>query len=705
MVTKPEVPIPDAPGAYLFKDEHGRVLYVGKAKSLRSRVSNYFTAGLAPRTQAMVDSAQSIDWIITGSDVEALMLEYSLIKEHRPRFNIRLRDDKSYPYLAIDLNEDWPRPRVTRGRKRKGVRYFGPYAHAYAIRETLDLLLRTFPARTCSDHKLARHERLSRPCLYFHIERCSGPCVGAVSKADYDQIVAELITFLDGDHAAVLDRLDKAMHAAAEELEFERAARLRDQLDSVKKASERQRAVVDSREDVDMIGIYGDELERAVQLFIVRGGRICGQRGFIVDNVEGHDDPDLLRDVLLEIYAGADEVPPRVEVPWAPSDEDDVAALLSERRVVLAASDVAEASAAPGTGGASRSAVDARLRSASLALTSGDPGTANYVPSVSRGGRVRIHVPRRGARRELLETVTENAEQSFRRHRMKRQADHSARAAALNELQEALDLPEAPLRIECFDVSQIQGSNPVASMVVFEDGAPRKSDYRRFKIKTVEGQDDFAMMAEALTRRFEAYLDERSDAARPHRRAADGGAAVGEDGDGNRATGDEVTGDTEAAASADAGTKRKRFGYPPQLLLIDGGRGQLNVALRVLEALGLEDEIAAAGLAKRFEELYLPAVADPILLPRGSQALYLVQSVRDEAHRFAITYHRQRRNKSMVASALDGIDGLGPVRRKKLLAEFGSVKKIREASSEELEQVPGVPAAVGRAVYDKLHSV
>lgn len=661
-----------SPGAYLFRDRHGRVIYVGKAKNLRARLSNYFgvQSSLQPRTVAMVESAESLEWVVADSEVEAFMLEYSLIKEHRPRFNIRLRDDKSYPYLAITLNQDWPRPMVVRGRKRKGVKYFGPYAHAYAIRETLDLLLRTFPVRTCSDHKFQDHERLGRPCLYYHIERCSGPCVGRVTPEEYEQLVEGLSDFLAGRHSPVIDRLEKEMFAAADALQFEQAARLRDQLESVRRASARQQVVTDRREDIDVFGLHGDELETAVHIFLVRGGRITGQTGFIVENVEEKPEPELLADVLLEIYGGSDDVPRAVEVPVEPVDRPTLEELLTQRRRVLAD----RSARGSGAEQVSRPAVDNPL-----ALTRGDPGTANYRAARSRGGSVVVHVPVRGEKRRLLETAAQNAREAFVRHRLKRQRDHTARDRALAELQEELGLPTAPLRIECFDVSQVQGSEPVASMVVFEDALPRKDSYRRFAIRSVDQQDDFAMMREALARRFTAYLRERRGAGKADRGEVD--ETGGED---MRAPG--------------------KFAYPPGLLLVDGGRGQLNVALEVLEELGLDGEIPAAGLAKRFEEVYLPGVADPVRLSRGSEALYLLQRVRDEAHRFAITYHRQRRAQAMTVSALDAIPGIGPTRRRRLLDRFGSVDRIRRASAEEIAEVPGIPAAVAAHVYEHLHS-
>jgi excinuclease ABC subunit C len=615
VVTRPEVgSIPDAPGSYQFLDAQGRVIYVGKAKSLRARLSNYFLQPhlLQERTRQMVLAAERVEWIVAGNEVEAFFLEYNLIKQHRPRFNIRLKDDKSYPYLAVTLDEEWPRAMVLRGAKRKGVRYFGPYAHAYAIRETLDLLLRTFPIRTCTKSKFDRHHRLGRPCLYAHIEKCAAPCVDAIDHEEYDKLVGELLAFLDGEHDAVLKRLDTRMKDAADAQEYELAARVRDQLASVRKAIERQQMVASREEDFDLIGIEEDALEASVQVFYVRRGRVVGRRGLIADKVEDLDPPALVARLVEQLYADApaDDVPKEILVPLLPEDH----AMYEEF----------------------------------LAL--------------NRGSRVRIRVPQRGGKRELLATATLNAKEAFARHKLKRASDHNARARALLALQEALDLPEAPLRIECFDISNLQGTEIVGSMVVMEDGLPKRNDYRRFKVKGQQGQDDFAAMEEVLSRRFGNYLRERDE-----------GAHAG-----------------------------KRFAYPPNLLLIDGGKGQLNVAVRVLEELGLED-ICVASLAKRFEEVYLPGRSDPVRIARDSEALYLLQQVRDEAHRFAITYHRSLRDKKMTRSILDDVPGLGPTRKKRLLKEFGSVKKLRELDEAVLVALPWLPDSVAKAVYARLH--
>ena len=599
--------IPDRPGAYLFRDKHGKVVYVGKAKSLRSRVPSYFGVGLHPRTQAMVDNARSVEWIITESEVAALMLEFSLIKRHRPRFNVKLVDDKSYPYLAITRSDEWPRARVMRGAKRKGNEYFGPYAHTYAIRKTLDQLLRTFPVRTCTDSFFERQRAQGRPCLLYHIEKCSGPCIEAVTHEDYQRMVDGLATFLSGDTEAVLTDLEVRMWEASERQEFELAARHRDRIDDVRRAMLRQEVVTERPEDFDLIAFHGDDLESAFQILHVRKGRLVGRMGTVVDRVEELTDAELMSRVIRQLY-GDDDPPKEVLVEIEPAEKELLQEWLEERR----------------------------------------------------GTRVSLRIPARGAKRRLMETTATNAAEAFARHRLKRSQDHNARAKALRSLQEVLDLPEPPLRIEAYDISTLQGTNTVASMVVLEDGVPRRSDYRRFKIRTVDGQDDFAAMEETVRRRFRAYLAERD-------------RSVAEQG---------------------------RFSYPPSLVLVDGGPGQLGRAVRVLDELDLD--IPAIGLAKRMEEVYLPGKPEPVRIPRDAEALYLLQQVRDEAHRFAITYHRQLRSKSMVDSILDEVPGIGPQRKKDLLKRFGSLKKIREAGAEALAEV--VPKNVADDLYAALHT-
>ncbi len=606
--------IPDAPGSYQFKDADGRVIYVGKAKSLRQRLSNYFQnpANMQLRTAQMVATAASVEWIQVRNEVEALMLEYSLIKQHRPRFNVRLVDDKSYPFLAVTVSDEWPRPMVMRGRRRKGVRYFGPYAHAYAIRDTLDELLRTFPLRTCSDAKFGRHAKLGKPCLLFHIEKCSGPCVGEIDQEAYHRLAAELLEFLEGDTEPVLRRLEAEMAQAAEALEFEHAARLRDRLATVRRAVERQQMVGDRNEDVDVIGMAEDDLEAAAQVFFVRKGRVVGRLGFLLDKVMDLTPDQTMAAVLEQLYGDEPAVgyPKAVLVPTIPEDADIYEEWLSEQR----------------------------------------------------GSRVRIRIPQRGAKRELAETVTRNATEEFTRHRLRRASDHNSRAKALNELQQSLGLPAAPLRIECFDMSHLQGTDYVGSMVVLEDGLPRKSEYRRFKVN-VPGNDDFAAMEEVLTRRFTAYLADR---------------------------------DKPAA-------ERGKFAYPPQLLLVDGGKGQLGVAVRVLDQLGLSGEIPVASLAKQFEEVFVPGHPQPVSVPRGSEALFFLQRIRDESHRFAIGYHRQLRDKRMTRSVLDGIPGLGEKRKQRLVKELGGVRAVQAADLDQLRALAWLPDTVAVAVYDALH--
>jgi excinuclease ABC subunit C len=607
-MNRPDVTmVPDEPGSYQFRDRHGRVIYVGKAKSLKKRIASYFTKDLHPRTQQMIETAESVEWIIAGSEVEALMLEYSLIKEHRPRFNVKLRDDKSYPFLTITRRDEWPRARVMRGKKKAGDEYFGPYAHTYAIRKTLDLLLKTFPVRTCSDGVFKRQQAAGRPCLLFHIEKCAGPCVGEIGKEEYGELLDGLADFLKGDTDTVKDQLDKKMWAAAEEQEYELAARYRDRMRDLERAIERQEMVSAKREEFDLVAFYGDDLETSVQVLYVRKGRVVGRFGSIVDRVEDLTDNELMSSVLRELYD--DELPPReILVSVEPAEADLVGSWLRQRRQT----------------------------------------------------HVDVRVPQRGTKKRLLETTSANAKEAFGRHRLKRQADHNSRARALRSLQDVLEVPDALLRIEAYDISTLQGTNTVASMVVMEDGVPRRNEYRRFKIKTVDGQDDFASMEETIRRRFTAFLAEQN---KP------------------------------------AGEQRK-FSYPPSLVVIDGGPGQLGRATKVLDELNLD--IPVIGLAKRMEEVYLPGQPDPIRIPRDAEALYLLQQIRDEAHRFAITYHRNLRSKSMVDSILDDVPGIGPARKKALIRRFGSLKSMRRASKDELAQT--VPLAAAEALYDALHA-
>jgi excinuclease ABC subunit C len=610
--------VPDAPGSYQFKDADGRVIYVGKALSLKQRLSSYFgdPTQLHPRTQQMLERARSVEWIQVRSEVEAIMLEYSLIKEHRPHFNVRLVDDKSYPFIAVTTDETWPRVTIMRGTKRKGTRYFGPYAQAYALREMLDMLVRSFPVRTCTNTKFARHERLGRPCLLYHIERCSGPCVGAVTAEEYKGHVEDLSRFLDGDTKAVVARLEVGMTRTAAAEEYEKAARFRDQLESARLAGEHQDVVGAADEDFDVMGIADSELDAAVQVLHVRHGRVVGRQGFVLEKVEDLGPADLVARALGQHYAETPlGVPREVLVPTVPAEAEAYAAWLSGRR----------------------------------------------------GAAVAVRVPRRGHKRALVGVAEQNAAEQLVRHRTRRATDLAARARALEELQRHLGLAEAPLRIECYDMSHLQGSDYVGSMVVMEDGLTKRSDYRRFKVTGVAGNDDYAAMEEVLTRRLRRLVEPATD---------------GED---------------------EASTRRRRFAYPPQLLLLDGGKGQLGVGVRVLAALGLEKRVAVAALAKQFEEVFVPYSPDPVRIPRDSEAIYLLQEIRDEAHRFAISYHRELRARRLRPDPLGGVRGLGATRRHRLVAEFGSLRALRSASAEDLRSVSWLPDDVATAVFAKLH--
>jgi len=612
--------IPERPGVYRFRDERQRVIYVGKAKSLRSRLSSYFQdiSALHARTRQMVTSAAAVDWTVVQTEVEALQLEYSWIKEFDPRFNVRYRDDKSYPSLAVTLFEEYPRLQVMRGPKKKGVRYFGPYAHAWAIRETLDLLLRVFPARTCSNGVFRRASQVGRPCLLGYIGKCSAPCVGRVSAPEHREIVDDFVDFMSGQTDQMIRKLEAEMRSAAGSEEFERAARLRDDVGALRRAMERQSVVLGDGTDADVIAFAQDELEAAVQVFHVRGGRVRGQRGWVVDKVEDVGTPELVEQFLSQVYGAGEDVPREVLVPEEPPDAEALVEWLG------------------------------RLR----------------------GSRVSLRVPQRGDKRVLMETVERNAKESFTQHRLKRASDLTARSLALSEIQAALELPEAPLRIECIDVSHVQGTNVVASMVVFEDGLPRRSEYRRFSIAGgPDGQtDDTASIHEVVRRRFVRYLEEQV---------------------------------REQEPAAEVGRPRK-FAYPPNLLVVDGGAPQVAAAARALDELKIDD-VSLVGLAKRLEEVWVRGQSHPVVLSRTSEGLYLLQRVRDEAHRFAITYHRQRRSRSMTESLLDGVPGLGDTRRKALLARFGSLKRLRAASVEDVQTVPGIGRRTAESVVAALH--
>ena len=625
--------IPVEPGVYRFRDPHGRVIYVGKAKSLRSRLNSYFAdiSGLAPRTRQMVMAAGSVEWTVVSTEVEALQLEYNWIKEFDPRFNIRYRDDKSYPVLAVTLNEEYPRLMVYRGPRRKGVRYFGPYSHAWAIRETLDLLTRVFPARTCSAGVFKRHKQIDRPCLLGYIDKCSAPCIGRVSAEEHRRIVIDFCDFLSGKTDRLARDMEREMTAAAEQLDFERAARLRDNISALKRALEKQTVVFGDGTDADVVAFADDELEAAVQVFHVRGGRVRGQRGWIVEKSGDPQDSGqshLVEQFLTQFYGdqaeldgAADEstnpVPRQILVPVLPPNSDELETWLCGLR----------------------------------------------------GSRVALRVPMRGDKRALAETVKRNAQDALTQHKLKRAGDFTARSAALQSIQEALGLADAPLRIECVDISHVQGTDVVASLVVFEDGLPRKSDYRHYAIREAAGggrSDDVASIAEVTRRRFARHVS-----------------------------------DLQNASVFTAEGKSRRFAYPPNLYVVDGGAPQVNAAAAVLNELGVSD-VAVIGLAKRLEEVWVPSEPDPVIMPRNSEGLFLLQRVRDEAHRFAITYHRSKRSKRMTASALDSVPGLGEHRRKALVTHFGSVARLKQASVEEITSVPGIGATTAKAVLEAL---
>ncbi|WP_328867450.1 excinuclease ABC subunit UvrC [Streptomyces sp. NBC_00304] len=673
--------IPDSPGVYKFRDEHRRVIYVGKAKNLRQRLANYFQdlAGLHPRTRTMVTTAASVEWTVVSTEVEALQLEYSWIKEYDPRFNVKYRDDKSYPYLAVTLNEEFPRVQVMRGAKKKGVRYFGPYGHAWAIRETVDLMLRVFPVRTCSAGVFKNAARTGRPCLLGYIGKCSAPCVGRVTPEEHRELADDFCDFMAGRTGAYIRRLEKDMTAAAEEMEYERAARLRDDAEALKHAMEKSAVVLADATDADLIAVAEDELEAAVQIFHVRGGRVRGQRGWVTDKVENVDTSGLVEHALQQLYGeeAGDAVPKEVLVPALPEDPDAVSQWLAERR----------------------------------------------------GSQVSLRIPQRGDKKDLMATVQRNAQQALGLHKTKRASDLTTRSRALEEISEALGLDTAPLRIECFDISHLQGDDVVASMVVFEDGLARKGEYRRFQIKSFEGQDDVRSMHEVIGRRFRRYLHEKEHTGEweenpaqtpeqtsqtPEQTAGPAPVPTAPVPTGPAPTGPvpaptgpvpAPTGpapDSAAEPREDDG-RPKRFAYPPQLLVVDGGRPQVAAAKRALDELGIDD-IAVCGLAKRLEEVWLPDDDDPVVLPRSSEGLYLLQRIRDEAHRFAITYQRAKRAKRVRSSPLDDVAGLGDTRKQALIKHFGSVKKLRQATIDEICEVPGIGRRTAESVAVALAS-
>jgi excinuclease ABC subunit C len=638
--------IPESPGVYRFRDQRGRVIYVGKAKSLRQRLNSYFAdfASLHPRTQMMLNTAAGVDWTVVGTEVEALQLEYSWIKEFDPRFNVKYRDDKSYPYLAVTMGEQYPRVMVMRGAKRKGTRYFGPYSHAWAIRDTVDTLLRVFPVRTCSAGVFKRSGQIGRPCLLGYIGKCSAPCVKRISEEDHRALAEDFCDFMAGQTSRFAGALEAEMKQAAREEEYERAARLRDDLRALERAIEKQAVVLGDGTDCDVIALAEDQLEAAVQVFYVRGGRVRGQRGWVLDKVEDVTPAGLVEVFLGQVYGETPDeaeavnagIPREILVPELPPDPDAMAQWLAVRR----------------------------------------------------GGPVHLRVPRRGDKKALLETVARNAGQTLALHKTRRASDLTTRSKALSEIQDGLGLDDAPLRIECYDVSNLMGTHVVASMVVFEDGLARKSEYRRFAIKGTDGTDDISAIHEVITRRFRRYLAEREKTGELDT-LGDPGAVDDQDQDL----------DPERAVPG----AQKKFAYPPNLVVVDGGPLQAAAASRALAELGIDD-VAVCGLAKRLEEVWLPGEEYPVILPRSSEGLYLLQRVRDEAHRFAIAYHRQKRGKAATASALDDVPGLGTARRKTLLKHFGSVRKLSAASVEEIATVPGIGPKLAATIAAALSS-
>jgi len=605
--------IPEEPGVYRFRNEQGRVIYVGKAKNLRARLTSYFQENLHERTARMVQEASSVDWTIVATEVDALQLEWTWIKSEDPKFNVRFKDDKSYPYLAITTGESIPRVFVARAPKKKGVRYLGPFPNAGALRLVIDQVLRTFPVRTCAPGVLRQAIASGRPCLLGHIEKCSAPCVNNVTVEDHKQKIGEFISFFSRDPAPYIRRVQKEMESASASQEFERAAKLRDDLIALEAALETSTVVLPDETDADFIALVEGEIEIGATIFSVRHGRIRGQRSVVMERDFDKSSADLYRQLIQDIYSDlTQEIPREICMPQLPEGVLDLQEWLL----------------------------------------------------ISRNEKTIFKVPLRGDKVSLLEIVARNASEALLRHQLLRSSDISKRAQALSELQDALTLESAPLRIECFDISHVQGAHAVGSMVVFEDGAPRKGEYRRFEIRE-GGGDDLASMTEVLTRRLRRLKDEES---------------------------------VDRAEEIAAGLQARRFSYRPQLIVVDGGRAQVDAAARVLEREGFGD-IALVGLAKRLEEVWKPTDPRPVILPRKSESLFLLQRLRDESHRFAITYHRSKRGRAMIESLLDEIPGLGEGRRAALLERFSSMKVLRGASEAEISEVPGVgPAIAARIV-------
>jgi len=605
--------LPAKPGCYIYKNSAGQVIYVGKAINLRNRVRSYFHNPLEQdyKTRKLVDNVAEIEWIVVGSELEALILEMNLIKKHRPRYNIRLKDDKRYPYIKVHWADPFPKVTVTRQMVKDSSRYFGPYTSVWAVHQTLDVLRRIFPYLTC-DRTITGHDE--RPCLYYDIKLCSGPCIGAIQQAEYRQMIVDLCLFLEGRTEPIVSRLQAEMEQAAEELRFERAGAIRDQIQAIERVVEKQKVISNAQMDSDVIAMARADGEACVQIFFIRGGKMIGREYFILEGTEEEPDAEVIAEFIKQFYSEAAYIPNEVLLPH----EVEEAMIIQQ-----------------------------------------------WLNSSRGGAKVKLVVPQQGTQQELIKLAVENAVETLRSLKAQWETDTHRQSEALAELQQALNLPEPPNRIECYDISNTQGTAAVGSMVVFEQGVPRKSLYRRFNIKTVEGPDDFASMEEVLSRRFRRFQstqEQKSPGAKPD----------------------------------------PSFALLPDLLIVDGGKGQLSRAVEVLKKYDLHEKVPVAGLAKQNEELFLPGRTESLILPRHSQGFYLIQRIRDEAHRFAITAHRSRRGKTGLASRLDAIPGIGPARRKTLMTKFSSVEAIREASLEELTSVPGITEKIAQMLRSQL---
>ena len=607
--------LPTDPGVYRFFDANEKVIYVGKAKNIKNRLNSYFGSNLPTKTRRMVHTAVRVDWTLVKTEVEALQLEFTWIKQYNPDFNVQFKDDKSYPYLAIDIKSKFPRLFISRAKKIPGIKYFGPYSHAWALRSTYETLMKIYPIRTCSESNFKTAQRTKRQCLMGDIGKCAAPCVNWISEDDHKKLANDLITFLEKSPEDISKRVEEEMQVAAENEEFEKAARLRDQLSAINKAFESTDRFLNENIDADVLAIHEDITHASLSQFIIQKGRITGSRSWIIDRANILEDESIFSAMIGKIYN--DTTPPsEILVDLLPADSDDLMAWLSNKR----------------------------------------------------GKSVTLSQPQRGEKVEIVEMVKRNAHQALIQYLSKRANDAAVSGNALSQIAEYLELPELPLRIECFDISNIQGTNMVASMVVFEDGQAKKSDYRRFSINDDAGFDDTRAIHHVITRRFKRYLAEK---------------------------------DIDNLQAEIDGAGRPRFAYPPQLVIVDGGKGQVNAAARAFDELGIND-VVLVGLAKRLEEVYLPHTSEPIVFPRHSEALYLFQRIRDEAHRFAITFHRSKRSKMMLESLLDEIPGLGEVRRKALLEVFGSVTALKKAELGQLAAVPGIGEKMAEIIFSTL---